>query len=266
MKKLIALTTTLLMTFGTLGSTVFAADSADVYVTISDKDGNLAMAQEKITVTDTDGDGALTINDALHAAHEAKYDGGAAAGFASSEGQYGLAIDRLWGSANGSSYGYYINNKSAMGLADAVNSGDYINAYVFTDLAAWSDTYCFFDTNTLNGNTNEDLALTLSAAGYDAGWNPVTLPVEGAVIYVNGKATEYKTDSDGKVSIRLESAGSYVISAESDTQTLVPPVCVATVTADGSDATPNTGISTAAFALMTASVLAFGFASSKSRK
>ena len=92
---------------GMCGITAFAAETpqAEVYVTIADGSGQLVLAQEAISVTDTDNDGVLTINDALYAAHEAKYDGGAAAGYASSVGQYGLAMDKLWGTENGGSYG-----------------------------------------------------------------------------------------------------------------------------------------------------------------
>ena len=52
---------------------VFAANDTAVFVTICDKDGKIALAQEKINVTDADGDGTLTITDALFCAHEAKY-------------------------------------------------------------------------------------------------------------------------------------------------------------------------------------------------
>jgi hypothetical protein len=59
-----------------------AAETAKISVTIADK-GNLVMSQEEVTVTDIDGDGTLTINDTLYAAHEATYEGGAAAGYGS---------------------------------------------------------------------------------------------------------------------------------------------------------------------------------------
>lgn len=213
-------------------ATVSSNAAAQVYVTISDKDGKLVLVQEKVTVSDTDKDGYLTINDALYAAHEAKYEGGAAAGYASYYSDYGLSLSKLWGTENGGSYGYYVNNKSALSLANVVKEGDYINAFVYTDLTAWSDTYSFFDLNTTSTVTGKEITLTLSAYGYDADWNTVTLPVEGAAITLNGEKTKYKTDKNGKVTFTLDTAGSFVISAVSDTQTLVPPVCVATVSAD----------------------------------
>lgn len=232
-------------------ATIATDDTAKVYVTVSDKDGKLVLTQEEITVTDTDKDGYLTINDALYCAHEAKYEGGAAAGYASNYGDYGLSLNKLWGTANGGSYGYYVNNNSAYSLADTVKTGDYVTAFVYTDLTAWSDTYCYFNVNTITTEAGKEISLTLSAAGYDSGYNPIVLPVEGAIITLNGEKTEYKTDKDGKVTFTVDKEGSYVISAVSDKQILVPPVCKATVTAatvtppanNTSDTNNNTNVS-----------------------
>ncbi|MBE5921241.1 MAG: hypothetical protein E7269_00560 [Lachnospiraceae bacterium] len=231
MKKFITLTMTLMMVLGTWSITALAEtpDLVNVFVTIADGDGKLALAQEKIAVADSDGDGALTINDALYAAHEAKYAGGATAGYVSYAGAYGLSLDRLWGVANGGSYGYYLNNVSAWSLLDAVKEGDYVNAYVITDLTAWSDTYCYFDVQTAEAVAGEEITFTLSSAGYDANWNPAVFAVAGATIIVNGEETAYVTDAEGKVTIKIDDVGDYVISATSDAQVLVPPVCRMTV-------------------------------------
>lgn len=221
-------------------ASVSSAETVDTYVTISDAEGKLVLTQEKITVSDADKDGALTINDALYLAHEAKYEGGAAAGYGSSYGSYGLSMTKLWGTENGGSYGYYVNNTSAWSLADAVAYGDYINAFVYTDLTAWSDKYTFFDRNTVTAETGDTITLTLSSAGYDADYNPITVPVEGATITLNGTATEYKTDAEGKVTFKIEESGNIVISAVSETQTLVPPVCVAEISAKATESTTAT--------------------------
>lgn len=236
MKKLLSITLAVLMLVSTFCLTAFAEDvapaSADVYVTIADNNGKLVLTQEKITATDKDNDGKITIDEALFAAHEAKYEGGAAAGYASAMSDLGLSLTKLWGVENGGSYGYYVNNASAWSLADPVKAGDYVNAFVYVDATTWSDTYCYFDKNTINGKEGDEITLTLSCAGYDESWNPVTLPVEGATITINGTATTVKTSAEGKATIKLETAGKNVISATSDTMTLVPPVCVATVSTD----------------------------------
>lgn len=252
MKKLFAVVMTLVMLLGCVGLTAFAEEqplTANVYVTIANK-GNLVVTQEKITVTDKDNSGTLTINDALYCAHEAKYEGGAAAGYASAVTQYGLSITKLWGDDSGN-FGYYVNNKSAYSLADTVKEGDYVTAFVYADLTAWSDTYCYFNVNTITTEAGKEISLTLSAAGYDSEGNSIVLPVEGATITLNGEKTEYKTDKDGKVTFTVDKEGSYVISAVSDKQILVPPVCKATVTAatvtppdnNTSDTNNNTNVS-----------------------
>lgn len=240
MKKLLTKVLTLIMLVSTIMALAIAdeADSVTVYVTISDGTGKLVMSQKAVTVTDSDADGALTINDALYVAHEVGYEGGAAVGYTSAYGDYGLSLNKLWGEENGGAYGYYVNNVSAWSLTDTVKANDYINAYVYTDLTAWSDTYSFFDKNTASAKEGETVQLTLSMAGYDASWNPVTLPVEGATITIDGVASEYKTDAEGQVSIALEE-GSHVISAVSETVTLVPPVCVVEVTAENAGDADN---------------------------
>ena len=197
-----------------------AADS-DVYVTITN--GNIVLAYEDVDLTDADSDGALTVNDALYLAHEEKYTGGAAAGYASENTQYGLSLMKLWGNDTGS-YGYTVNNVSAMSLADAIKPGDHIVAYVYTDLTAWSDTYCYFDKVEIDAKKNMEFMLTLTMNSYDAEWNSVSMPVEGAIITVDGSETEYVTDAAGKVTLSLTDDA--VISAISDTLTLVPPICV----------------------------------------
>ena len=231
MKKLISISVALIMLFGIWGISAFAEGteaSAKVYVTISNGEGKLVLTQEEITVTDRNDDGSLTIDEALFATHEAKYEGGAAAGYGSAYTEYGLSLTKLWGDTSGS-FGYYVNNKSSLSLADEVKDGDYITAFIYTDTTAYSDKYSFFDKNTLTVTADEEITLTLSAAGYDASYNPITVPVKDATITLNGEATEYNTDEKGKVTMKLSKAGTYVISATSTTDTLVPPVLTVSV-------------------------------------
>lgn len=235
MKKAISVIAALTLVIGMLCVPAFAVDSATVYVTIAN--GALVLTQQPIEVTDIDGDGALTVNDALYLAHESGYTGGAAAGYASAVGDYGLALNKLWGVENGGSYSYYVNNTSAANLADTVKDGDYINAFVYTDTAAFSDTYCYFNTNIASAG---QITLTLSAAGYDDNWNPIVKPVEGAEITIDGITTGIFTDANGSVTFTADSG---VISAASTTATLVPPVCVIA----SAVAAPQTGDSATAF-------------------
>ena len=231
MKKFLTVILTITMVLGYLNLTAFAGTGTkteNVYVTIANK-GELVVTCEQITVTDKDNSGDFTIDEVLYAAHEAKYTGGAAAGYNSYIGDYGLSLGKLWGDNSGN-FGYYVNNASAWSLADNVQEGDYVNAFVYSDGVTWSDTYCWFDVTTTTAEQGKEISLTLSGAGYDASWNPVTVAVEGVNITLNGVKTEYKTDAEGKVKFTVPSAGNYTISAVLDTMILVPPVCKATIT------------------------------------
>ena len=195
---------------------------------------------------------------------------GAAAGYASGETEYGLSLNKLWGVENGGSYGYCVNNKSAMSLADTISDGDYVSAYCYSDLTAWSDVYSWFDIDTTEITVGGELALALSYAGFDENWNPVTLFAADAVITMNGEKTSYTTDAQGKVTIVFDKPGEYVLSAVSDSQTLVPPVCRVTVSAapeaDGETSAPATGNSTNSIAAVTTIALAAAFLTKKNEK
>ena len=207
----------------------FAEEAPTVYVSISDDTGTLTLAYSPVALLDKDGDGALTICDALMEAHAAHYPGGAD-GFLAEESQWGLSMYRLWGVENGGSYGYCVNDASAMSLVDPIQSGDHIKAYAFTDLTNYSDTYAYFTAPVAAAAVNADVSLTLSASGYDANWAPVILPVAGATLTVNGEKTEIITDENGNAVLNFTAPGVYTVSAVSETMTLVPPVCIVTVT------------------------------------
>lgn len=203
-----------------------AAFAETIYVTISDDQGNLALAYEAVNAADIDGDGTININEVLTAAHDQAYPGGSAAGYEALDLGYGLSMNRLWGIENGGSYGYYVNNASAISLLDPISDGDALYAYAFTDLETWSDTYSYFDHATMDAASAFELVL--NAQSFDADWNPITLPVEAAVITVNGEDSTFITDAEGRATIEL-APGEYVISARSESMTLVPPVCRATI-------------------------------------
>lgn len=226
MKKILSALLALLM----LASCAAFAEVASpvVYVSVSDDTGALVLAYVPVTVTDLDADGALTISDALIAAHAAHHPDGADA-FLAEETEWGKSMYRLWGVENGGSYGYMLNDVSAWSLVDPVRDGDHVKAYVYTDLTAWSDTYCFFTAPVAAAAVNGEVALNLSAAAYDENWSPITLPVAGATITVNGEKTETVTDENGNAVLTFAAAGEYTVSAVSESQTLVPPVCIVTV-------------------------------------
>ncbi len=215
-----------------IGVQALAEETSDesiyVYVTVCDQNGALVLAREEVTVRDVNGDGVYTIDEALFCAHEAKYAGGAD-GYASESTDYGVSMTKLWGVENGGGYGYYHNHVSPQSLADAVEKGDEIAAFVYTDTDAFSDTYCFFDETHVAVSGKEKLALTLYSYMYDEDWNIVKTPVEGAIITIDGKTTGFVTDENGKVTLSFDGTGYCVVSAVKDGMTLVPPVCAVAV-------------------------------------
>ena len=226
MKKFLSL---LLVVWMLVSLTASAEAAPTVYVSISDDTGALVLAYVPVALTDADGDGALTICDALMLAHAAHHPEGAEA-FLAEQTEWGLSLYKLWGVENGGSYGYMLNDVSAWSLVDPVKDGDHVKAYAFTDLTAFSDTYAYFTAPVAAAVVNTEIALTLNAAGYDEAWNPVTLPVAGATLTVNGEKTDIVTDENGNAVLTLAEVGTYTVSAVSETMTLVPPVCIETVT------------------------------------
>ena len=65
MKKVLSLALVCLMLAGCMSVSAFAEAAVTVNVTVADK-GKLVAAQTKVSVTDIDSDGKLTVNDALY--------------------------------------------------------------------------------------------------------------------------------------------------------------------------------------------------------
>ena len=199
-------------------------ETVKVYVTLSDA-GELAGGYKEVEAEDADGDGVISISDAIACGNKAI--SGSADGYAAEKTDYGLTITKLLGVENGGSYGCYVNDTFVTSLADAVKEGDRVYAYSYKDLTAWSDAYSYFDKTAVKADG--EITLKLSYIAFDESYNPVETPAAGAVITVDGKETDVVTGEDGTAVIAVEGAGEHIISAVSDTMTLVPPVCVATV-------------------------------------
>ena len=224
MKKIISVCLAAVIAMALFAFPAFAeSDVPYVYVTIADENGELVLANQYVPLT-SDG---MTLDDALRAAHEQFSD--EEHGYVSEQTQWGRSIVSLWGVENGGSYGYRVNNVSAMGLNDAVKEGDHVYAYIYTDTVTFSDTYSFFDQVTVSAAKGESVTLTLMQAGYDENWNPLNVACDGAVIYINGETSDITTDASGKATVALDKKGEYVITAEKDGVNLVPPVCVINV-------------------------------------
>ena len=211
-----------------LGAPASAA-AADILVNVTiSVAGEVKAPAVPVVVADRNADGGFNVDEVLYAAHEQLYPGGAAAGYASSETDWGLAIDMLWGDTS-YAFGYYVNNTMAMGLTDPVENGGSVYAYVFSDKETYGDIFSYFDKTDAVAEDGT-LALTLYAGSFDENWNVVFAPCAGAKVTIDGKATDFVTDENGQVTVRFDAAGSYLVSAEGDGATLVPAICK--VTAD----------------------------------
>ena len=204
-----------------------AALAEPVYVTITNGQGEFCLAHAEIEVTDVDGDEVLTVYDALCCAHEAAYPGGAAAGFGAEDQGYGPSLTKLWGEENGGSYGYYVNNAGCDSLANPIEAGAHVQAYAYQDLESWSDQFSYFEGGEIADGT---VTLTLNALGFDADWNPVSAPVAGAAIIIDGANSGLVTDENGQVTITLsDEIGEHLVTATAANSILVPPVFSYTV-------------------------------------
>ncbi len=215
---------------GLTAVTASAADTITVDVTISNA-GTLTVPAQSVTVADRNGDGKFDLDEALYAAHEAYYEGGAAAGYRSAESDYGLSMEKLWGADSGA-FGYYLNDQFAMSLLDEVKAGDRVAAFVYSDAVSWSDSYCYFDqTNMQDAKQGDEVSLKLSKFTFGADGSASAVPASGAYITIDGKKTAYQTDENGAVRVRLDQAGEQIISAVSDQDVLVPTALRVTVAA-----------------------------------
>ena len=191
-----------------------------VYVTVADENGKIVACYEKVEYTN-----GMTIDTALSALHAEKCEGG----YASAESTYGLSMVKLWGVENGGAYGYYVNNASPTSLKDELHENDHVYAFIYTDTVAFSDTYAFFSAPTAEAAKGESLELSLSCSGFDASWAPITLPVIGAKILVDGEETSTLTDAQGKATVKFDKKGTYVVTATSEIANIVPPFVIVTV-------------------------------------
>ena len=227
MKKIgaLILTLCLLLSVGSVALTANAAEATDVFVTVVTVENGAARIAWAGNISLS---GEATVEDALYQAHEIGYTGGAVAGFATSDTQYGRSLDKLWGVANGGSYGYTLNDTFANSLSDSVENGDRVTAYVYE--MGVCDTYAYFDSVKMEGKVGEAVELTLVALTYDpVTWAPTTAPVSGATLTVNGEDTAAVTDENGKAVLPLTSIGKYTVSAKKEGMGLVSPICVLSV-------------------------------------
>lgn len=222
-----------------------AAAPINVSVTIADR-GKVVVANNEITVTDLDASGDFNVNEVLYAAHESGYTGGAAAGYASATGDYGLYITKLWGNESGN-YGYWLNDAACRSLGDTVKAEDSLVAFVYQNTEVW-DSYAKFANDTYTIEAEEAGPVTLHKAGYDSNWKTVFTAHKGATLKVYDSdfnelaANEYKVadNGDGTYDVTVKAVGNYTIVAYDNVTPIVPALCTLTVANNADIAPANT--------------------------
>lgn len=213
-----------LLTAAALPAYSVSAEDASVQIEVAVSNaGSIVLQYTPFSVTDRNGDGKCTIDEALYEVHDAYYDGGAAAGYASEQSDWGLSLKTLWGVTNGGSYGFYVNDTMSMGLGDELKDGDYLSAFVYADAEHYTDKYSYFNIRDAKVTPGETLEVTLNAVLFDDSWAPYSAPVKNARITIDGADSSFVTDENGKVSLTFDETGYYVISAKSSEIVLAAP-------------------------------------------
>lgn len=210
-----------------------AAD-AEITVTISNK-GNVVMARKAVAVTDINEDGKLNVDEALYAAHASGFTGGASAGYGTYTGDWGLAINKLWG-VETTAVGYWLNDASCWSLDDEVRAGDYLVAWVYQS-SSWADAYSRLDSASYSATTGTAMTTSLQKSAYDStAGGYIFSAISGAtIIAYNSDLTaadvcSVTDNGDGTYAVTFSTAGEYYLVAAGNTETvLVPAVAKVTV-------------------------------------
>lgn len=190
--------------------------------TMPDLEGENVLVKEPVSVSDADGDGILTVNDALNLAGDAIRDPPDASNV------YVYAVPDL--------------DELLAGL-DSGNGGvtgsDHANAYIYKEAS-------YFDRSFVTVDPGAVFTLTLRRTGFDENRNLVTSPITDAVITIDGAASSFVTDAGGKVTMSLDKPGTVTLSAVSGIEQCVPPAAKVLVLGEIEPATEGPTEETAA--------------------
>jgi len=240
MKKLLSflLILSMILTVAPISSLASTDDvSITAYVTVSkygefvENNNGEKVALLPVVLNDRN---EYTLEDLFAELHNQYYDGD---GYSSNVGDYGAYITKFWGDESGN-FGYQINggSETVMGLNHQVEDGDCVDVTIYKSLYPDTEAYTKFDKYQVQIYTGDELEFVLERAGYDADWNTVFSPCEGAEITVNGSDAGVITNEDGEATLYFDQTGTYIVSAyknktieEETVPEITAPVCVVTV-------------------------------------
>lgn len=208
------------------------ADSATVYFTLN-YEGVLGktsddeiLVDKPVTVKDLDGDGQLTVDEALVAAHEAYCPAGTD-GYKQSGGQ----VKKLWNRTDAANplnetNNYFIVNNVPIhsGVPNVtIKDGDYLYASANADSKYWSDYFTYFDRRTAEVEAYQDLTLNLKgipsmvADVTEDSFAPRNISDISLGLWKDGTFETFdnaKTDANGNVTLSFDKAGTYYVTAK----------------------------------------------------
>ncbi len=214
-----------MMPLATMTAFADEATSAEVTFTLSNQgvlakatDGT-AVVEKPVTVTDLNGDGTLTYDEALAAAHESY---NSADGFDCSDSGW---VNKIWGE-----YGSFIFQNNGTALPSVitqgiVKEGDKLYTAIISDTTLYADWYTSFDNTSITTENGEEISLVLT--GRQGSLDVEARPVSGAQIGIwKDGAFEpldgVKTGEDGKATFTVDlEPGEYILSAKGSVADIV---------------------------------------------
>lgn len=190
----------------------------------STKDGE-PMVEKEVTAADINGDGAITYDEALVAAHEEYCEAGAD-GFAQADAGW---VTKLWGIETGNTL-FCVDNESispSYAKQKAIEDGDALYASVNADNTYYADYMSFFDETDVDAETGEEVTLNIQGfLGMGYGDQLIPAPLEGLQIgyWYNGEFVPIDgavTDEKGTATFTPDEDGDYLLTAKGTVHTTV---------------------------------------------
>ncbi len=184
----------------------FAASAAEnITVKVSIRTETDVLEQTDISVGDENGDGHLTVEDVLTAAHKQHYTGDAKTGYIPAC-KDAPELSEIWGVRG--HYISYVQDAAGTDKTGDLKHGDSVRVQLqYGDPASYR-----FRHGSLDGvRTGEHVNLKLLHRRADTGEDE---PVSDAVIVVDGLRTAIRTDENGYAAVSFREPGTHTVSAK----------------------------------------------------
>ena len=121
-------------------------------------------------------------------------------------------ITNCFGSDKGN-VGYAIDDTTPSDVFAELKTDNTLYLYLYNDTVGWSDKFLYFGEKTTKSCIHKDIVLTVNTNGYDANWNMVKTPVNGATVELrdadNNVVASSTTDENGNAKFTVEKLGTY---------------------------------------------------------